>query len=335
MANKTNKKRPPAKRTSGSKSASKSSGGKNRAGRPGGQQPRAVVHKADASDWIAAARIRTLPIALAPVALGTAAAVAYAPGETHWVRALLCLAVALCLQIGVNYANDYSDGIRGTDKHRIGPARLTASGAAKPRAVLAVALFFFLVAAIAGAAVVVLSGFYWLLVVGAVCVAAAWFYTGGKHPYGYYGLGEVFVFVFFGLVATAGTTYVQVGAVTIESALAGAAVGFLACAVLMVNNLRDLEQDALARKRTLAVLVGAKASRILFGAFTTIPFLILIFFALFYLNAPLVYFALLLAVPAVLIVSTGKTAPEFLLALRLTSLTVLVFGLGLAAAIAF
>jgi 1,4-dihydroxy-2-naphthoate polyprenyltransferase len=334
VANKTNKKRPPAKRTSGSKSASKPSG-KNRAGRPGGQQPRAVVHKASASDWIGAARLRTLPVALAPVALGTAAAFVYAPGEAHWVRALLCLAVALCLQIGVNYANDYSDGIRGTDAHRIGPARLTASGAAKPRAVLTVALGFFVLAAVAGVAVVVLSGHYWLLVIGAACVAAAWFYTGGKHPYGYYGLGEVFVFVFFGLIATAGTTYVQVGAVNIESWLAGAAAGFLACAVLMVNNLRDLEQDALARKRTLAVLLGAKISRILFGAFVAIPFLILIFFAIFYLNAPLVYFALLLAVPAVLIVSTGKTAPEFMLALRLTSLTVLVFGLGLAAAIAF
>jgi 1,4-dihydroxy-2-naphthoate octaprenyltransferase len=172
-------------------------------------------------------------------------------------------------------------------------------------------------------------------VVGAACVAAAWFYTGGKHPYGYYGLGEVFVFVFFGLIATAGTTYVQVGAVNVESWLAGAAAGFLACAVLMVNNLRDLEQDALARKRTLAVLVGARASRILFGIFMTIPFVILIFFAIFYINAPLVYFALLLAIPAVLIVATGKTAPEFMLALRLTSITVLVFGLGLAAAIAF
>ena len=127
----------------------------------------------------------------------------------------------------------------------------------------------------------------------------------------------------------------QVGSVTIESWLAGAAAGFLACAVLMVNNLRDLEQDALARKRTLAVLVGVKASRILFAVLMTLPFLILIFFAIFYPNASLVYFALLLAIPATLIATTGKTAPEFMLALRLTSLTVLVFGLGLAAAIAF
>lgn len=328
MANKTRKKRPQQR-------ADGKSAPNRRPGRPGGQPPRVVVHRANASDWIGAARIRTLPVAVAPVALGTAAAYVYAHGESHLLRALLCLVVALCLQIGVNYANDYSDGVRGTDRHRVGPARLTGSGAAKPRTVLTVALSFFLLAALAGLALVVASGRYWLLAVGAACVLAAWFYTGGKHPYGYYGLGEVFVFVFFGLVATAGTTYVQVGAVTIESILAGVATGFLACAVLMVNNLRDLEQDTLAHKRTLAVLVGARVTRILFCAFLAIPFVVLIFFSVFYINAPLVYFALLLAVPAGLITATGKTPAEFMLALRLTTLTVLVFGLGLAAAIAF
>jgi 1,4-dihydroxy-2-naphthoate polyprenyltransferase len=330
VANKTNKKRsqrPAPQRGTG---ASRNRKG----GRPGGQAPRPVAHKATAADWIAAARIRTLPVAIAPVALGTAAAYV-ATHQAHWLRALLCLAVAVCLQIGVNYANDYSDGVRGTDRHRVGPARLTASGAAKARTVLIVALLFFLLAALAGLALVVASGQYWLIVVGAACVAAAWFYTGGKHPYGYYGLGEVFVFAFFGLVATAGTTYVQAGTVTLESWLAGAATGFLACAVLVVNNLRDLEQDALARKRTLAVLLGPTVARVLYCLFLGIPFLILIFFSLFYFNAPLVYFALLLAVPAGLITVTGKTAGEFLLALKLTSLTVLVFGLGLAAAIAF
>jgi 1,4-dihydroxy-2-naphthoate polyprenyltransferase len=330
VANKTNKKRsqrPAPQRGTG---ASRNRKG----GRPGGQAPRPVAHKATVADWIAAARIRTLPVAIAPVALGTAAAYV-ATHQAHWLRALLCLAVAVCLQIGVNYANDYSDGVRGTDRHRVGPARLTASGAAKARTVLIVALLFFLLAALAGLALVVASGQYWLIVVGAACVAAAWFYTGGKHPYGYYGLGEVFVFAFFGLVATAGTTYVQAGTVTLESWLAGAATGFLACAVLVVNNLRDLEQDALARKRTLAVLLGPTVARVLYCLFLGIPFLILIFFSLFYFNAPLVYFALLLAVPAGLITVTGKTAGEFLLALKLTSLTVLVFGLGLAAAIAF
>ena len=309
---------------------------KRKGGRPGGRSPVPVAHKATLSDWVGGARVRTLSLAIVPVALGTAAAHA-ATGfdEWHWVRALLCLAVALCLQIGVNFANDYSDGIRGTDSYRVGPSRLTGSGAAQPRVVLAVALFFFAVAAVAGVAVVVLSGHYWLLAVGAACILAAWFYTGGKHPYGYYGLGEVFVFVFFGLVATTATTFVQVDTVNLESWLAGAAAGFLACAVLMANNLRDLEQDTLAHKRTLSVLVGNLTSRILFTVFALIPFVILAVFVLFYQNAYYVYFCLLLAVPAAVIVLTGKSPAEFLIALKLTSLTALLFGVGLALAIAF
>ncbi|MHB1170976.1 MAG: 1,4-dihydroxy-2-naphthoate polyprenyltransferase [Lacisediminihabitans sp.] len=304
-------------------------------GRPGGTPRKAVMRKATARDWIGGARLRTLPLAIAPVALGTGTAYLLSAPGWHWVRALLCLAVAVCLQIGVNYANDYSDGIRGTDRYRVGPSRLTGSGAARPRTVLIVALAFFALGALAGVAVVVLSASYWLLAVGAVCIAAAYLYTGGKHPYGYYGLGEVFVFTFFGMVATAGTTFVQVHTVNVESWLSGVAAGFLACAVLMVNNLRDLEQDKLARKRTLAVLVGSRAARILFAVFVLLPFAILAFFAVFYGKAPLVYFALLAALPAVVITSTAKTAPEFMVALRLTSLTALAFGLGLAAAIAF
>ncbi len=309
--------------------------GKSRSGHPGGTRPRVVVRKAGFGDWVGGARIRTLPLAVAPVALGSGAAFLVSAPGWHWVRILLCLAVAVCLQIGVNYANDYSDGIRGTDAYRVGPSRLTGSGAAKPRTVLAVALAFFALAAMAGVIVVVASESYWMLAVGAVCIVAAYFYTGGKHPYGYYGLGEVFVFVFFGLVATAGTSYVQVHTVNLESWLAGVAVGLLACAVLMVNNLRDLEQDRLAGKRTLAVLVGSRAARILFGVFALVPFVILAFFSLFYAKAPLVYFALLLVLPAVLITSTAKTAPEFMVALRLTSITALVYGLGLGAALAF
>src|SRR5690606_29311447 len=161
-----------------------------------------------ARDWVGAARLRTLPLAVAPVVIGTGAA-QLVDRELHWVIALACLAVAVLLQIGVNFANDYSDGIRGTDAERVGPARLTASGRVKARTVLYVALAFFALAALAGLAIVIRTQQWWMLAVGAACIVAAWFYTGGKRPYGYYGLGEVFVFVFFGLVATLGTTWVQ------------------------------------------------------------------------------------------------------------------------------
>jgi 1,4-dihydroxy-2-naphthoate octaprenyltransferase len=306
-----------------------------RAGRPGGQAPRIAVRKATARDWIGGARLRTLPLAIAPVALGTGAAHLLSDGGWHWVRALLALAVAGALQVGVNFANDYSDGVRGTDRNRVGPSRLTGSGAARPRTVLTVALVFFGLGGLAGLALTVLSGYYWMLAIGAACIIAAYFYTGGKRPYGYYGLGEVFVFVFFGLVATAGTTFTQVGTVNVESWLSGVAAGLLACAVLMVNNIRDIEQDALSGKRTLAVLVGGRAARILFTVFLIVPYLILGLFSIFYVKAPLVYFSLLSGLPAIIITLTGKTAPEFVLALKLASLTALVFGVGLAAAIAF
>ncbi|PJJ70925.1 1,4-dihydroxy-2-naphthoate octaprenyltransferase [Diaminobutyricimonas aerilata] len=302
-------------------------------GRKSGPPP---VRKATAADWIAGARIRTLPLAIAPVALGSACAYLLSMPGVHWVRALLCLAVALLLQIAVNYANDYSDGVRGTDNHRVGPSRLTGSGAAKPRTVLTVALVFFGLAALAGLAVVVLGQQWWLVAVGAACLVAGWFYTGGKRPYGYYGLGEVFVFIFFGLVATLGTMYVQVGEVSLEAWLCAAAIGSISCAVLVVNNIRDREQDALAGKRTLTVLIGDRASRILFTVLLVlVPFGILVFFAIFYVNAYLVYFVLLAAIPAAVITLFAKTPPELIVALRLATVTALTFGLGLAAAIAF
>jgi 1,4-dihydroxy-2-naphthoate octaprenyltransferase len=293
------------------------------------------VKKASASDWISGARLRTLPLAIAPVALGTGAAHIVGDEGWHWLRALLALAVALSLQIGVNYANDYSDGIRGTDAYRVGPSRLTGSGAAKPRTVLLVALTFFGIAALAGLALVVLTQHWWLLAVGAVAIVAAYFYTGGKRPYGYNALGEVFVFVFFGLVATAGTTYVQIGTVNTESWLSGVAIGLIACAVLMVNNIRDIGPDKLAGKRTLAVVLGNRASRIIFAVFLLVPYLILGFFVVFYPNAYLVFFSLLLALPAVLITLTAKTPKELILSLKLTSFTALVYGLGLGAVFAF
>jgi len=291
---------------------------------------------AGVGDWISGARLRTLPLAVAPVALGTGAAVvAGGAGEFHWVRALLALVVAVSLQIGVNYANDYSDGIRGTDNHRVGPARLTGGGAAKPRTVLTVALAFFGIAAVAGLVLVIVSQFWWLLAVGALAIVAAWFYTGGKKPYGYLGLGELFVFVFFGLVATVGTTYVQVGTVNLESWLSAVGIGLIACAVLMVNNLRDIKPDKVAGKRTLAVWIGARASRVVFCVFLLVPFAIAGFFALFYPLAWLTFFVLLLALPACLIVATAKTAKELILALKLTSMAALLYGilLGLAFAL--
>jgi 1,4-dihydroxy-2-naphthoate octaprenyltransferase len=302
--------------------------------RPGGNP--AKIAPATAADWIGGARLRTLPLAVAPILIGTGAARAVSdPGEWHWVRALAALVVALLLQIGVNYSNDYSDGVRGTDAYRVGPGRLTGSGKAKPRTVLIVALSFFAAAAVVGAITVIHLQLWWLLVVGAAAVAAAWFYTGGKRPYGYYGLGEVFVFVFFGVAATAGTQYVQVKSVTEEGWLGSVAAGLLACAVLMVNNLRDIESDRLARKRTLAVLVGARWAKGIYCFFLFAPFVILAAFALIYPIAWLGMLVLLLAGPAALIATTGRTGRELVLALQLTSFTALAYGIFLGWALAF
>lgn len=280
----------------------------------------AHVEPARFGDWVSAARLRTLPLAVAPVIVGTGAALTERT-EFHWVIALCCLVLAVSIQIGVNYANDYSDGIRGTDDHRVGPARLTASRKASPRAVLLVALAFFGIAAVAGLAIVIRTGHWWMLLVGAACLVAAWFYTGGKHPYGYAGLGELFVFVFFGLVATVGTTFVQAGSVPQEAWFGGVATGLLACAVLLANNLRDIDQDRLAGKRTLTVRIGKRATQIVFTVFVVGAFAIVAFLALFY---PLAWIALLALIPgacAILIVWTYRAPRELVVALSLTSLT--------------
>jgi 1,4-dihydroxy-2-naphthoate octaprenyltransferase len=283
------------------------------------------IEKATVGDWIGAARLRTLPLAVTPVLIGTGAAI-LVDGLFHWVMALFCLIVSVSLQIAVNFANDYSDGIRGTDDHRVGPARLTASRKASPRAVLIAALIFFAIAAAAGIALVIRSEQWWLLVVGAAAILAAWFYTGGKRPYGYYGLGEMFVFVFFGLVATAGTTFVQVLSVPQEAWFGAVGAGLLACAVLLANNLRDIDQDRAAGKRTLTVLIGRRATRILFTVFVLIPFAISSFLALFYPIAWLALLALLAALPAILIVWTYRLPKELVVALSLTSLTSVAYG---------
>lgn len=307
---------------------------KRKGGHPAGK--RGAVAPATFRDWVGGARLRTLPLAIAPVLVGTGAAVdAAGAGVFHWIRAILCLVVALCLQIGVNYANDYSDGVRGTDAYRVGPSRLTGSGRARPRTVLIVALGFFGLAAIAGLLLVIASGQWWLILVGAAAIAAAWFYTGGKHPYGYYGLGELFVFVFFGLVATAGTMFVQVLNVSQVAWLGAVAVGLFACAVLMVNNLRDIDVDRQAGKRTLAVLIGRTWSRVLYTIFVLVPFVILAFVGVFYTLAWLGLFTLLVAIPAVIITIFGRSPRELITALQLTSISALIFAAFYAAALAW
>ena len=219
--------------------------------------------------WLAGARPRTLPAAIAPVLVATALA-----GDSfNPLTALLALIVSLSLQIGVNYANDYSDGIRGTDNDRIGPSRITAGGLAKPVQVKSAAFISFSVAAVAGLGLAMTTS-WWLIAVGAISIAAAWGYTGGKNPYGYMGLGELFVFIFFGLIATVGSFYVQAEEITGKSILAGVIVGSLACAILVINNVRDRAKDEVAGKLTLAVRLGDKRSRIIYTVLVIAPYLL-------------------------------------------------------------
>ena len=284
-------------------------------------------------DWLAGSRPRTLPLALAPVVLGAASA--------QWAKSfdlllfLLCVVVALGLQIGVNFSNDYSDGIRGTDDERVGPARLTGSGVVAPRQVRIAAFSFFGLAALAGVVTVVLSGLWWLLVVGVFALVAAWFYTGGRNPYGYRGFGEVVVFVFFGLVATTGTAAVMVGEIPGETWLTGSAAGFFAAGVLLVNNIRDRETDAKAQKRTLAVALGDRGSRWLLVVMLAMPYLILGVLSLVFQWAPLVFVTGIITVVVMVIVLTAKKPQELITALGLMSLNAVVFALGLGLAIAF
>ena len=328
----------PKKKTSG-----------NRSGRPGarpvvarGAAAPAPVRPARLGDWIRAARPATLGLAFAPVLLGWA--VAYLqflvddlnPWDILPVAVVaLCFVVALALQIGVNFANDYSDGIRGTDAHRVGPARLTGSGAAPAKRVRMVAFIFFGVAALAGIGVTVLTQVWWLPAVGAVAIATAWFYTGGKRPYGYAGLGEIMVFIFFGLVPTVGTAFLLVQAVWIDSILTGVSMGLFAMAVLHINNMRDRTTDIAAGKRTLATRMPLWLGRLVYTILVLAPFGILLYFTLILISAGWTFFALFIAVPALLIAWSATKPSEYVLVLKLTVWLSLAYAVLLGYAFAF
>jgi len=286
---------------------------------------------ATARDWIAAARPRTLGMAIAPVALGTAAA--FNAEGYHLGIALACLLLALCMQIGVNFANDYSDGVRGTDAVRVGPGRLVGAGKAEPRAVRNVAIGFLAAGALAGLAVVLISGRWWLLAVGVVCILAAWGYTGGKRPYGYFALGELMAFLFFGPVAVVGTTYAIIGRITEDAIALGIAIGAISAALMLCNNLRDIDTDRAASKRSLATLIGRRASKALYVLLMLVPFVILFVFSYALAYGIAVFAVLLLAGPAMVIVVLSRTSRDLITALGLTGLTALLYGLGLALAI--
>jgi 1,4-dihydroxy-2-naphthoate polyprenyltransferase len=282
--------------------------------------------------WVVGARPRTLPAAVVPVAIGAAAAVG--EGSIGWWRVAAALIVSLALQVGVNYANDYSDGVRGTDRARVGPLRLVASGLATPSEVKRAAFLAFGVAGVAGLALAATTS-WWLLAVGAASIAAAWFYTGGPRPYGYAGFGELFVFVFFGLVATVGTTYVAVERITGLSVVMGCAAGCLSCALLAVNNLRDIPSDTTAGKRTLAVRIGDARTRWLYvglivGAFA----LAVVAGVLWRPEALLALLAVGAAVPPVRTVRAGARGGALIAVLVQTGRLQLVYGalatLGLA-----
>jgi len=280
---------------------------------------------ADAREWLAGTRPRTLPAAVVPVLIGSGVALGY--GRFSWWRALLALVVALALQVGVNFANDYSDGVRGSDERRVGPVRLVAAGLAPPRQVLAAAFGCFLAAGVAGLALAAVTS-WWLVAVGVACVAAAWFYTGGPKPYGYHGLGEVFVFLCFGVVAVAGTAYVQMKALSWLGLAASVPAGLLACALLMVNNLRDIGTDKLAGKRTLAVMLGDARSRMGYVLTLLAPFGVAALLAFFRPFTLLTVLALPLTRLPVRSVRAGASGPALIRALGQTGRLQLAFGIA-------
>lgn len=276
--------------------------------------------------WVEGARLRTLPLAIAPIAIGAGAASAVDKFDA--TLTLLALAVSLFLQIGVNYANDYSDGIRGTDEFRVGPLRLTGSKSVRPQAVKFAAFLFFALAAFSGLAIVLITQQWWFIAVGIAAIVAAWFYTGGKSPYGYSGLGEIAVFIFFGLVATYGTAYIQILAFDLNALMGSIAAGCFASAVLMVNNIRDIDTDSKVGKRTLAVKLGLGKAKALYFAMLWAPMVILLPYPLIYPATMLAWVALFFVLPATLIVRKPEGPKDLILALKITSLASLSFALA-------
>ncbi|TDS85433.1 1,4-dihydroxy-2-naphthoate polyprenyltransferase [Nesterenkonia aurantiaca] len=287
---------------------------------------------ATVKEWVAGARPRTLPLAVAPVIIGSAAA--HAIESFDLLIAALALVVALALQVGVNYANDYSDGIRGTDDVRVGPMRLTGSKAAEPRQVKDAAFLSFGLATLAGLIIVILSAQWWMLAVGAACVLAAWWYTGGSRPYGYRGLGEIMVFVFFGLVATLGTTWAMATELSVGAGIGAVGSGLIAAALLMANNVRDIPTDREAGKVTLAVRLGERRARFgyvaMVGVALLLPLALLVhswWFLLVLLAWPLALG------PTRIILSPEKKGPALIKVLQLTSLIGMAFALTYSAAL--
>jgi 1,4-dihydroxy-2-naphthoate octaprenyltransferase len=286
------------------------------------------------NQWIDGARPRTLPAAVAPVLVGTS--IAEFEGSFRPVIALLALVVSLAIQIGVNYANDYSDGIRGTDENRVGPVRLVGQKLATPQEVRRAAVIAFGVSALAGLGMVLLSQVWLLIPIGTAAIAAAWFYTGGSKPYGYAGYGELFVFVFFGLVAVAGTSASQTGQVTVLALLGGVACGALSTAILVANNLRDIPTDALTGKRTLAVRLGDSKTRELYRACIVVGFfmpLAMNFAETGPESAFIGLFAILSARRPLQAVHSGATGPDLIPVLGDTSRMLLLFAGMLSVAI--
>ncbi len=283
---------------------------------------------ATASQWIGGSRPRTLPAAFAPVVVGTGLAVG-AHSFDAWA-ALLALIVAVALQVGVNYSNDYSDGIRGTDEARVGPVRLVGQGLAPAAQVKRAAFLSFAVAMLAGLGLVLLTQKWWLILIGLACVAAAWLYTGGKHPYGYLGLGEIFVFIFFGLVPVVGTFYVQSLTVTASSVIAACGVGFLSCAILVTNNLRDIPGDTASGKRTLAVRLGDSRTRVLYLLLVIGAAVCVVVLTVTYSKSSVLALAsFALAVTPVRLVMSGAKGRDLIAALKGTGTLVLVYGIVL------